>query len=62
MSSRGLNWEGERADGADWASVMTGVKEIKEHAGISASDVLGEAWCRPLAVPGADLWQHMLKW
>lgn len=29
--------------------VMTGVKEIKEQAQISASDVLGEAWCRPLA-------------
>ena len=42
--------------------VMTGVKEIKEHARISDSDVVGEAWCRPLAVPGADLLQHMLKW
>lgn len=42
--------------------VMTEVKGIKEHAGIRASDVLEEAWCRPLAAPGADLWQHMLKW
>lgn len=31
--------------------VMTEVKGIKEHAGTSASDVLEEAWCRPLAAP-----------
>lgn len=48
--------------GQIWLLVMTEVKGIKKHAGISASGVLEEAWCRPLAAPGADLWQLLLKW
>lgn len=37
--------------GQIWLLVMTEVKGIKKHAGISASGVLEEAWCRPLAAP-----------
>lgn len=37
--------------GQIWLLVMTEVKGIKKHAGISASGVLEEAWCRPLAPP-----------